>query len=79
MQMRGTVVLRLDVPVDAGDSLELRPVDDPERFMVVTAPEPCEAGGELRRRGQRGIQGNQRLQHGIENTGPGNLPVGNII
>lgn len=47
-QMRGTVVLRLDASVDAGDSLELRPVDDPERFMVVTAPEPCEAGGELR-------------------------------
>lgn len=47
-QMRGTVVLRLDAPVDAGDSLELRPVDDPERFMVVTAPESCEAGGELR-------------------------------
>lgn len=47
-QMRGTVTLALTAPVDAGDSLELRPVDDPERFMVVSAPEPCEAGGELR-------------------------------
>lgn len=47
-QMRGTVTLALAKPVGAGDSLELRPVDDPERFMVVSAPGPCEAGGELR-------------------------------
>ncbi len=47
-KMRGTVTLALTAPVDAGDSLELRPVDDPERFMVVVAPEACEAGGELR-------------------------------
>ena len=47
-QVRGTVTLALTASVDAGDSLELRPVDDPERFMVVVAPESCEAGGELR-------------------------------
>ena len=47
-QIRGTVTLSLAAPVDAGDSLELRPVDDPERFMVVLAPGPCEAGGTLR-------------------------------
>lgn len=47
-QIRGTVTLALAVSVGAGDSLELRPVDDPERFMVVLAPEACEAGGTLR-------------------------------
>ena len=47
-QIRGTVTLALAVSVGAGDSLELRPVDDPERFMVVLAPGPCEAGGMLR-------------------------------
>lgn len=47
-QIRGTVTLALAASVGAGDSLELRPVDDPERFMVVLAPGPCEAGGTLR-------------------------------
>lgn len=47
-QIRGTVTLALAVSVGAGDSLELRPVDDPERFMVVLTPGPCEAGGMLR-------------------------------
>lgn len=47
-QIRGTVTLALAASVGAGDSLELRPVDDPERFMVVLAPGPCEAGGMLR-------------------------------
>lgn len=47
-QIRGTVTLRLDASVGIGDALELRPVDDPERFMVVSAPEACEAGAELR-------------------------------
>ena len=47
-QIRGTVTLALAVSVGAGDSLELRSVDDPERFMVVLAPGPCEAGGMLR-------------------------------
>lgn len=47
-QIRGTVALALAASVGAGDSLELWPVDDPERFMVVLAPEACEAGGTLR-------------------------------
>lgn len=47
-QIRGTVTLALAASVGVGDSLELRPADDPERFMVVLAPEACEAGGTLR-------------------------------
>ncbi len=61
-QLRGTVFVQLDEPVGAGDSIELRPLDDPERFLVVKAgcnvaagetiacpcPRPMPAGAEAR-------------------------------
>ncbi len=43
-QLRGTVFVRLDEPVGAGDSIELRPLDDPERFLVVKAGRNVAAG-----------------------------------
>ncbi len=46
-QLRGTVFVRLDEPVGAGDSVELRPLDDPERFLVVRAPADAAAGETL--------------------------------
>ena len=46
-QLRGTVFVRLDEPVGEGDSIELRPLDDPERFLVVRAPRTAMAGETL--------------------------------
>ena len=46
-QLRGTVFVRLDEPVGEGDSIELRPLDDPERFLVVRAPRTAVAGETL--------------------------------
>lgn len=43
-QLRGTVRVRLDAPVGEGDSIELRPQRDPERFLVVKAPRDARAG-----------------------------------
>lgn len=43
-QIRGTVRVRLDAPVGEGDSIELRPQRDPERFLVVKAPRDARAG-----------------------------------
>ncbi len=43
-QLRGTVFVRLDEPVGTGDSIELRPLDDPERFLVVKATRDVAAG-----------------------------------
>ncbi len=46
-QLRGTVFVRLDEPVGEGDSIELRPLDDPERFLVVSSPRDAAAGETL--------------------------------
>lgn len=46
-QLRGAVFVRLDGPVGEGDSIELRPLDDPERFLVVKAPADTAAGETL--------------------------------
>ncbi len=43
-QLRGTIELELDAPVDAGDSLELRHASEPTRFLVVVAPRAVAAG-----------------------------------
>ena len=43
-QLRGTVRVRLSGPVGEGDSVELRPQGDPERFLVVKAPCDARAG-----------------------------------
>lgn len=43
-QIRGTVRVRLDAPVGEGDSIELRPQRDSERFLVVKAPRDARAG-----------------------------------
>lgn len=46
-QLRGAVFVRLNEPVGEGDSIELRPIDDPERFLVVKAPANAAAGETL--------------------------------
>jgi U32 family peptidase len=46
-QLRGTVFVRLDEPVGEGDSIELRPLDNPGRFLVVRAPRTAVAGETL--------------------------------
>ena len=46
-QLRGTVFVALEKPVGEGDSIELRPLDDPERFLVVRAPRTAVAGETL--------------------------------
>lgn len=43
-QLRGTIELELDAPVDADDSLELRHASEPTRFLVVVAPRAVAAG-----------------------------------
>ncbi len=43
-RLRGTVRVRLTAPVGEGDSIELRPQRDPERFLVVKAPYDARAG-----------------------------------
>ena len=53
--MRGEVLVRLDAAVGAGDSIELRPVDDPARFLVLGAPADARPGETLRIRCPRPI------------------------
>ena len=52
-QLRGQTVVFLTAPVDEGDSLELRPPEDPTRFIVVEVPRDAVAGEELRVRTPR--------------------------
>lgn len=52
-QVRGEVVVRLDAPVGAGDSVELRHSDEPTRFLVVESPRDARAGECLRLRTPR--------------------------
>lgn len=47
-QLRGTVLLHLEADVGAGDSIELRHPDEPQRFLVATAPRDARAGETLR-------------------------------
>lgn len=47
-QLRGEVLVRLDAPVGAGDAVELRPVDDPARFIVLESSRDAHAGEVLR-------------------------------
>lgn len=48
-QLRGTVRVRLSAPVGEGDSVELKPQGDPERFLVVKAPCDARAGDVIER------------------------------
>lgn len=44
---RADVSVRLSAPVEAGDLLEIRPVDDPTQFLTAPAPADAAAGEEI--------------------------------